>query len=260
MKLLDCETVDTIYSSIEQISGLNKDTLIDVLLHVTEDELYPGHISPDKILLKKLQRETNSICKPDAICWFHLTRTVQNNPFEEGILPLSQILDHLWRLLFSLVQDQISSEQWREFQSKVRTGKLNHSARLYQMKTSSSQHWGLYATLIRDFAFKANGLPIHDYLRVPEIVEDIAICFEKLFGIDLLKRFSTATSPCIVKFLDYESRPDTVGVALHYLHVQIHNGELSIMCNTNIDKRGAPIHRDQIIKVEFPEYRLPESA
>ncbi len=254
MKILDCETVDSICQSMRQIFGINRNELNKLLSQVEEDELYVGDKNPDEVLIDKLQRETNTVCEIEAICWFHMTRTRENNSFEQGLLPLGEALDGIWDFLFSLVKDNTSSTEWNIFRTEVEAGRLNHSARLYKMKTNDHRQWGPNGILIRDFAFIANLVKNHDYLRTPEIVEDIAICFNEVYDIDLQALFTKATYPCIIKFIDDDIRLKTVGTALHYLYALNHNSELRIMHNTTIDKYGKPIPRENILNIEFPQY------
>ena len=53
----------------------------------------------------------------------------------------------------------------------------------------------------------------HDYLRTPEIVEDICITFDELYGTNLMPVFLKATEPCIVSFRDPQSVPYYLGIA-----------------------------------------------
>lgn len=251
MKVLDCETVESIYSSFEEFLAVDSTTLREFLKRIEDDDLYPNNRSPEDVLLEKTQKEFHTTCDVDAIYWFHLTRTVRNNNFEQGILPLGQAIAGIWDTLYSLVKESITFENWQDFKTKVENQKLNHSTYLYQMKVKDCRHWGPYATLIRDFAFFADKLPIHDYLRTPEIVEDICICFEEIYQIDLLRLFQEASSPCIVKFVDYEDRQDAISTALLYLHTIIHGSEVSIWCNTNLDREGQGVPKDRIQKIEF---------
>jgi hypothetical protein len=68
----------------------------------------------------------------------------------------------------------------------------------YNLKTSGSIHWCPYAMLVKDIGF--NDVGNHNYLRVPEIVEDICLSFQQQYGVDLLQRYLNNTKSCIVKF------------------------------------------------------------
>ncbi|AWI03207.1 hypothetical protein [Clostridium drakei] len=39
--------------------------------------------------------------------------------------------------------------------------------------------------VVKDAAFSSEEIGNHDYLKIPEIVEDICVCFEKIYGINL---------------------------------------------------------------------------
>ena len=77
----------------------------------------------------------------------------------------------------------------------------HHHAYLYGMKVHGKMHWGPYALLSRDHAFKPGEIGNHDYLGAPEIVEDICLCFSEKFEFDLLGAFMKKTKPCVVKFV-----------------------------------------------------------
>jgi len=59
----------------------------------------------------------------------------------------------------------------------------------YNLKTSSSIHWGPYAMLVKEIGF--NDVGNHDYLRVPEIVEDICLSFQQQYGIEVMTTTSS---------------------------------------------------------------------
>jgi hypothetical protein len=36
---------------------------------------------------------------PEEVNWFHCTRTVKDNKFKEGILPLGEVIDEIWNMI-----------------------------------------------------------------------------------------------------------------------------------------------------------------
>jgi hypothetical protein len=81
----------------------------------------------------------------DATYWFHLTRTLPTTTFGEGILPLGRKLDSLWDMLFQLVEENISRQDWLEFRqgmesdypndTHINDNLLEHRIRDYRLKT-----------------------------------------------------------------------------------------------------------------------------
>jgi hypothetical protein len=123
---------------------------LEPLYRSSSRPLIPGN----DYLLDAFRRTFHSKFAYDATCWFHLTRVPDSCNFEAGILPLNQALDSIWEFLYSLVRGQISENQWNEF----RQGK-----QFYNFKTENPFHWGPYAILVRDIAFKPEKLGNHDY-------------------------------------------------------------------------------------------------
>ena len=189
----------------------------------------------------------------DRTCWFHLTRTVPSNNFGQGILPLGACLDSIWSFLYLLARKHVSPEEWGEFGRDMGS---HHHAGLYEMKADDPMYWGPYALLSRDHAFKSYEVGNHDYLRAPEIVEDICICFSQRRDFDLLGAFMKKTRPGIVKFFD-GPRADCVPTAVYHLYNAYRGNICSGECNTCYDGEGVPVPAERILKVEFPKYRRP---
>ena len=119
------------------------------------------------------------------------------------------------------------------------------------MRTSDNFHDGPYAMLIRDTAFKSDEMGNHDYLKVPEIIEDICIRFKEVYSHDLLEMYIKSTQSCIIKFVSDFANPDNISAAIYYLHNKIHHKDLSIYCNNCFDGEGNHIPRENILNVEF---------
>ena len=50
-------------------------------------------------------------------------------------------------------------------------------------------HYGPYAMLVREIAFNSQVVGNHDYLKIPEIIEDMCMDVQKVYGVDALNRF-----------------------------------------------------------------------
>lgn len=128
----------------------------------------------------------------------------------------------------------------------------SNSAFLYNMKIADRIHWGPHAILIRDHAFIMQQTGSHDYLKVPEIVEDICICFSERHDFDLLRAFRAKTKACLVKFADHNPGTDCfLRAAIYHLYNRLWGVACSLDCNTCYDAEGVPITAQQILKVEY---------
>jgi hypothetical protein len=103
---------------------------------------------------------------------------------------------------------------------------------------------------VREFFFRPEETAGHDYLGCPEIVQDIARCYESATGINLEKRFCAATLPCIVKF---RSRPVLAGAvesAFWYPFTMLREGELTNNARWGLDLEGQPVPPKDVVEVE----------
>ena len=92
----------------------------------------------------------------------------------------------------------------------------------------------------------------HDYLEIPEIVEDIATCFDHRFGANILQDYKDATVPKIVKFR-FTARGDELAAATLYLYSRIHDLELSLQCSTCFDGEGKAVSSNDVLTIESPD-------
>lgn len=256
MRILDCESVESTYLSLESILSLSKAELETIFSSLNMDQFYQQnpnyHGSGDELLFAIVNNGPSKTINFERTCWFHLTRSKQPHTFDRGILPLNLQINAIWDFLLSLLDDSISEREWKLFCEE-----LNHSdyhyARLYREKINRAQHWGPYAGLVRDMAFRAEEAGNHNYLRTPEIIEDICLCFANTYQIDLLSRFQERTRPCIVKFVTDDCNQGCIMAALYYLYKVFHDDQLNWYCNRSFDNKGKPLEAGQILKVEFIE-------
>jgi len=255
MIVLDCESTDSVYASLEAIAGAKRDAIESFLKSIDIESLYGGSSPPrdagNDFLLDAFRRKFRTDLSYEKTCWFHLTRTMESTTFDQGILPLGDCLDSIFACLHRLFQDVVSAEQWTDFKKQC-PQKASNSAQDYKRKTENRFHWGPYAILVRDHAFKPEEVTNHDYLSRPEIIEDICNCFEEIYHINVLNIFLKKTKPCIVKFVDYHHNAKYVRAALWHLYHQ--QQTCSSYCNDCFDGKGAPVPRDRILRVEFPPY------
>lgn len=246
MKILDCESVDSTYESIQSILEVDRGVIDEVFAELNIEQFLGENcgerIFPEDVVPSALTNRSKLPGTFDQTCWFHLTRTFKGNQFENGLLPLPQIINTIYDFLFSLVRDRLSREQWNKFIEE-----------LYEDSFHRSQITGARgpdAFLIRDIAFRGG---IHDYLRVPEIISDICYAFNKTFGFDLLTKFLDNTKPCIVKFSSDMSRAEDFRKAVYYIYLVHHGSEFGSECDIARTGLGTPIPMDQIVRIDFLE-------
>jgi hypothetical protein len=124
----------------------------------------------------------------------------------------------------------------------------------YKLKTPDPFHWGPFAMLVRDVAFVPERLANHDYLRLPEIIEDICNGYRAKYSISIHKEVIGALVPCIVKFVVRGNR-GVVGIApaIYYVYRSMRREPLSDYANTCFDGCGKVIPRADILRIEYIE-------
>lgn len=196
---LDCETGISAIKSLSNGFSCSEEMLRDALLSIDIELLYENEwrsldIPPEEYLYNYIV-DTFGDHKPlTSISWFHLTRTTEENDYKAGIFPLGQSLDYVWEIMLNLAQtDQVR----RNLTSMRQLGVRNVH---YEAKHNDPIHWGPYAILVRDLAFSPRELGQHDYLAMPEIIEDICNGYESQFGVSIIENYEKKLVPKIVKF------------------------------------------------------------
>jgi hypothetical protein len=210
----------------------------------TFDMLYShSYILPHELLWRTLVGTITQPPIPSRVRWFHATRVKPNTDLSEGLQPLGARLPALRTHLEQLMTDF----------SIARAGAnddAGHFGHLYEMKTADSLHWGPYAVLVRD-AIVRRDLNTHNYLRTPEIIEDLAAVLAGRNDGHLLRVFIRTTVPCIVTFESREPREDVVAIGLHYCYLATWKQAPGIEGNTCFSANGKTIPREDIVAVEY---------
>ncbi|WP_133306524.1 hypothetical protein [Pseudomonas sp. LS-2] len=120
----------------------------------------------------------------------------------------------------------------------------------YGLKTGDPFHHGPYAMLVREVAFHSAKVSNHDYLHLPEIIEDICNGYEHRFGESIMAIVCGGLHKCIVKFSSAKVLDDhLLGVALLYCWGEINNEEFSSYANTCFDAEAQRIEPHAILSV-----------
>ncbi|MEU0077734.1 hypothetical protein ABZY58_07475 [Micromonospora tulbaghiae] len=244
MILLDCEDADSAMRSLAVGAGVDEAALREVLLahkpdRIEWDASEDPWVATPRAVFAALDVDIAAV-RYDGAYYFHGTRVLHPHAFlEDGIRPLGAMLDRLWNDLYRLCAGQVTPTQWsalrRELEGDTRAPLQDEDgAQLYRLKFASPVHQGPFASLVRDHTVEPiNGQ--HDYLRSPEIVEDIA----GYIGLGLQRLFEARATSCVVKFRHREVNQHTVEAAMLYLLARVHEQPLDGGSVYGLDCQGA---------------------
>jgi hypothetical protein len=181
--------------------------------------------------------------------WFHASRAVDPDSFERrGILTLAEMRPELDALLERLIEGLESDGEDSGIESS------------YWAKQDLPADGGPHAFLLRSAAVLAPR-PTHQYMRIPEYVEDFAGL--RLGGNrgQLERRFQEASTPCLVKFQGVAGRRELQHILLFALVIeQGHSeGRAARVAHTCMAPDGKTIPPERILAVEtFPKDAFDE--
>ena len=254
--VLDCETPESARLSVADILGLTLDDLIDFIRQFDLDDYMVKHRSTaDKaadILLKSLLMQTNCNWGFSHTAWFHMTRCLPTERFEQGLKPLPHIVNYIWEFLFKISSSYVTRSEWDEFRKLIESDPSSSYLDVYRLRTNTIRQQGPYGILVCEL--RSEGLSKQDhYLNVaPEVVILICQSFHSKFGYNLLEEYTKATKPCIVKFETTDNEPYLLSTALYYVY-ELEQAEQQFGNFHNYDYRGngIPVNPNQIKKVTF---------
>lgn len=245
MQVLNCESFQTALESVSDLYDADEKSVLSTLKKISFNSTECKTMSWEDYVFSEFEKSLGRKAKEGKTLWFHLTRCKIGTMFVEGILPTNLVLPRIQREVEEIIALAIE-------QKKIpikSTGIPNGDCWAFGWKMNNKMHWGPYAMLVREIAFSASAVGNHDYLSMPEIVEDI-------LGLDsrcdeLKNVYRETTKPCIVKFSTDGIERYTLRAAIFYLFSKINNHELSIHCNTCFDGKGEIIPAENILAVEF---------
>lgn len=248
---LDCESCDSTLDSLAKVFCCDRGQLEDALRSLDLSSIYSDlnespDIPSDEYLYKHIVDKFGEPCATDSVCWFHLTRTVKENDFSDGILPLTEVLDSIWSMLFEIFDNSEASANLKRLKEE---GVPDFQ---YSLKSEDDFHAGPYAILVRDVAFNASRLAQHDYLSMPEIIEDICHGYKVKYGTSIYEEVENALCPCIVKFEVYEPADQAqLEAALYYAYTCANELPVEWGAVYGFDAENTVIEEDCILEVEF---------
>jgi hypothetical protein len=250
---LDCETRQSAEASVLAAFGCTQSALRAFLGDPSHLAHYEANwqtipVDFDRFLYQRACETLGSPTLPTEFCWFHGTRVPLGTTFEEGILPLGLVVPSLQARLVAELEDPAArAAVERAFATKG--GNSFH----FGEKLSHEVHSGPYAILVREVADYANELSQHDYLRMPEIIEDLCDEVRAECGLDLLPVYEERWQPVLVKFVAPagDSGDYALGVALRYLRAMELEGKPDRGAVWCFDGENEAVPPERILSVEF---------
>jgi hypothetical protein len=252
MVILDCETRESALETVASIFGSDA-TSLGAFLSSFDLETHAGNHGCEHPMDEELQRVVEATfgcaARPlDRVHWFHLTRTLTPSAFEIGILPLTKSIDVVWDTFLDVFRGTVHEERLRT----MRKNGVNDYQ--YNLKAKTKLHAGPYAVLVKEFALRPNDFCGHDYLRLPEIMEDICSGYEKDYGEAIAEPLIAVLKPVIVKFWTPPmNRTDLAEAALFYLYCGFRNDGFGMNANTCYDAQNKAVLAEQIIYCRLVE-------
>lgn len=248
MAYLDCETVESTISCIAEVYGVRPEQItaffdqFDIEQHFARKRPEGDGAHETKRLLEDLYGQPKHVIT--RTYWFHLTRVPEGTSFQDGILPLNEALPRIWGMLHNLLETKHASR----LKAMALDGVSDFQ---YTLKTTDQIHWGPYAMLVKAIGVCAESVGNHDYLKVPEIVEDICNGYEEVYGESIHPLIEDLLVPTIVKFWS-EDPEDQYGLdsAIYYAYLSHRKMELSLSANTCFDGRSSTVQPNRIVYVE----------
>jgi len=250
---LDCETGDSTIASFCGCFGCEEADFTDALKSIDIEELYSDsdtmpEESSEEYLLNYIVEKFGEPGESDSICWFHLTRTLSDNEFSEGVLPLSQAKDFIWETLFSIFEGTVIEQRLRSMkESGVDDG-------AYNLKIDDPVHSGPYGILVLDTAFHSEEIGQHDYLAFPEIIEDICTGYWTQYDEKIYDEVEDALSPCVIKFQeDAVADQGAIEAALYFAYRYANGLDVSGASICCYDGKDEAVSYEDILSIDFLE-------
>lgn len=247
---LDCESKELVFKSLCDGFACSPKRLEKVLLKLDLNKIYEENWNvvdfppADKYLYDYIVKNLGNHKPLKMVNWFHLTRTAKRNEFKDGIFPLGGILERIWNTLINIHPDTTVKGNLIFLKNN---GVPNSH---YLFKYNKQINWGPFAVLIKETAFNPKDIGQHDYLKMPEIIEDICNSYKEKFDRSIKEDYELFLVPKIVKFRS-DKRVDTgcVKTALCYAYEVLRGISLSSNCVTCFNGRGLKIEPEAIISV-----------
>jgi len=247
MHVLDCETRESALNSVAALCGIQRSGILRFLKALDLEGYCNNHdcSSGEDALYGEFEMTYGcTITPPARVYWFHMSRCLRGCLFSEGLLPLGEARNCIWHTIHQVFDGTEHMPNLLELEN------VDYFGERYEARRRSPELQGPYAFLVREVADAPSINGIHDYLRMPETLEDICCTYEARYGTDIRRRLSEALAPVIVKFWTPVFKPYYVKIALFFAYNSLHNIHLRT-ANTCYDDKNTAIPAEQIVKVEW---------
>lgn len=239
MMILNCRTPEDALQSVADILSIPKETIAWDLDFVDFEKQYEDSGAWREYdfgeFLFRYFISTYSVCtqvlRIDRVYWFHLSRTLTPDCFAEGIYPLDQALEKIHMGMMKRF-GTLGVPVWEE----------THF-------THDKERQGPFAMLVREIAFRASQVSNHDYLEIPEYIEDH-------FSEEVVREFKQQAVPVVAQFFAEPDRPVETYLkrVFEYLYCCYQKKDFWIGgCNTCYDGKGTAVPAEQMISIEVIE-------
>lgn len=240
MRTLDCHDVESTFTSLEAIFGLNRQELTRFLDNCDPK---PSDIDVEqwpKYTLSRLVDLEEADTKYGSTYWFHLTRAPEDSNFSK-LLPLSQALPDILKQLADLFRDRVDEDTWETFERRVLEDEI--SVPNLDLRRESKEQQGPFGWLIRDYPLENSN--VRDYSsKPPEAVEDLIGVISGRFDLclsELTKDYIRNTHAYIVKFETDDTSKKNLAAALYYLLCKRKGMGLTFNCATSCSGESSTV-------------------
>lgn len=245
---LDCETRESTITSLCEGFSCDESTLSSTLRGLDLESIYNNQrpdIPAEEYVYEYIVNNINEHQTLEGTYFFHFTRVEKETDFNEGILPLGLLEDRLWNMLLSLPYDDLTL-------ANLKSMKTDNSLDFqYQFKTGDKNMWGPFGMLIKESIYYADEIGLHNYLDIPEIIEDICNSYEKKFGTSIIDVICKSLVPVTVKFISTQQSGNYIAYALCYAYNIVRELPPSSLSNFGFDGNGEGIPHSSIESVIY---------
>lgn len=248
--VLDCNSAESTLSSLAKGFECSLDQISEVLLSLDLDSIYDQNyeaiiVCTQKYLYNHVVSELGMHKDLDEVYWFHGTRTLESNEFQNGLDHLGTSLEKVWDIvLLNAPHDQACKNLLN-----IKNGGSFYSLYLQRLWIQGLR--GPHGFLVREQFFYAESLEIHDYLAMPELIADICKEYLHLYDVSLYDHYSNCLIPKLIKFKGSCSNySKCVGAALGYCYNHVRNLEPNRLSKASFSGSGVKIEFKDIVTVE----------
>jgi hypothetical protein len=236
MTTLDCSSVQ---KTIETLSDLLGTSIAELTEQLRSFKTGVYDDDPEEVILRRILGANDREPRPTRTKWFHATRVSRGVSFKtHGLLPLARCINDI-RATISGIADELGIPPGH--------GPITHS---YALKLEKLDRQGPCAFLLKDAAL-AQSRAHRNFLKSPEIVDDIAsACAGDRAG-EILDVHRSRTQACIVTFHSSMDHSSAVRRALAYVYAVLHDHADPLHWNTCFEGAGTPVSPECIASVEW---------